>query len=641
MIDKNNDNQNDIELFIWMNGKTKEYSFKYKLEKNFYKTLTTIRLKFLLSKYIFDNKKLYNLLNLPQNAELIQHLYTKNEVELEDFDIPHLKNNDILFFSFDVFSVYKSSNNYYQYEFIKWIKSGGFGKVFLAKEITTNKEYAIKEISTQNFSNETLYNISREYMILKEMSHKNIIKFHSFFSYDNKFYTVMDYAHGGELSSLLESKKKLAEEEAKIFFKQIYNAVCYIHGKNIIHRDLKPNNVLFLDEDKTHIVIIDFGISGFSNGNQKEQVKAGTVKFLPPEMLSGKEFSSNTKLDMWALGIILYRMVEGCYPFEGKNYKEIINNIFKNKLEFNPKIKISTPLKQLIEGLLEKNFRFRIDNDSELFSKWFNHKIVINNNYVKRKGKKNENVEEDLYNIEYLNKYYSIERYSKYYEDENERKIIQSLSNKACNSYLSQTKSTSMKCKPKIFYIKNDYSYMKKNSLPYKIQLSRSAKKKDCIYSINEKKKEKQKENENEKNDYNNKIILPLISNKSTTNNLDFNYDINPEKIFLGRDDKIKKSYVGQRKSFSISLFNNNIYNKTHYLSKSNDNSNDNDNIAINNCELNNFQISHFNNKNNTKAKLTYKFSDSNDIINKSISPFKIKNNNINSNKKIVLVDKK
>ena len=624
MIDE--DNQKDIELLIWMNGKTKEYSFRYKIENISHISLTSNRLKFLLSKYIFDNSKLFDLLNLPPNAELIQHLYTKNEVELEDFDIPHLKNNDILLFSFDTYSVYKSSNNYYQYEFIKWIKSGGFGKVFLAKEVSSNKEYAIKEISVKNFSNEDLYNISREYMILKEMSHKNIINFHTFFTYDNKFYTVMDYAKGGELSNLLEEKKKLSEEESKFIFKQIYNAVCYIHGKNIIHRDLKPNNILFLDKERTHIVIIDFGISGFANGNQREKIMAGTVKFIPPEMLSGKEFSSSPHLDMWALGVILYRMVEGCYPFEGKSYKETINNIFKSKLEFNPKIKISSPLRQLLEGLLEKNYRFRIDSNSKLFNNWFEHKIVLNNNN-KKKVKKNES-DDDIYNIDYLNKYYSIERYSKYYEDENERKIIQSLSNKANNNnYLSQTKSTSMKVKPKIFYIKNDYSYMKKNSLPYKIELSRSEKKKhlEKIKTIEE--KENEYEYENEKNNINNsnnsnsnnKIILPLIINKNNRNNLE-NSD---SKIFNGRSGKIKKSYVNQRGKYSINLFNNNISNynfcnSTNYVFNSSK--------TINNSKLNNIVLS---SKNcfisNLNLKLSQKNIETGDLI-KSQYNFKKKN---------------
>ena len=609
-----------------MNGKTSEYSFRYNLEKMSHLSLSTIKLKFLLSKFIFDNKKLYNLFKIPQNAELIQHLYTKNEVELEDFDIPHLKNNDILFFSFEVFSVYKSSNNYNQYEFLKSIKSGGFGKVFLAREISSNREFAIKEISIQNFSNEELYNISREYMILKQMSHNNIINFHSFFTYNNKFYTVMDYARGGELSNLLEIKKKLSEEETKNIFKQIYNAVCYIHSKNIIHRDLKPNNILFLDEEKTHIVIIDFGISGIANGNHREQIKAGTVKFLPPEMLSGKEFSSNSRLDMWALGVILYRMVEGCYPFEGKNYKETINNIFKAKLEFNPKIRISPPLKQLLEGLLEKNYRFRIDNDNHLFNKWFNYKNIAKDNDTK-KVKKIENYEDDLYNIDYLNKYYNNERYRKYYEDENERKNFQSmnnLSNKVCNGYLSQTKSTSMKCKPKIYYIKNDYSNMKKNNLPYKIETNRLTRKKtmENIYIINEK--------ENEKNDSSNKkIILPLINKINSTkinNNLENNSDIKSSREFLGRNYKNKKSYIGQRKNYNINLINNNfnnIYNNTHYKAKFKDN------ITINSSELNNLYIS--NPKyNNSKLKFNHKHSESNDYIYNYSPTFKIKNSKKN-----------
>ena len=615
------ENHKDVELLIWMNGKTKEFSFRYKIEDISHISLTSIRLKFLLSKYIFDNNKLYTLLNIPPNAELIQHLYTKNEVELEDFDIPHLKNNDILFFSFDTFSSYKSSNNFYQYEFIKWIKSGGFGKVFLAKEVATNKEYAIKEISVKNFSNEELYNISREYMILKEMSHKNIINFHTFYTYDNKFYIVMDYAQGGELSNLLDDKIKLSEEEAKFIFKQIYNAVCYIHGKNIIHRDLKPNNILFFDKEKTHIVIIDFGISGVSNGNQREKIKAGTVKFIPPEMLSGKEFSSSPRLDMWALGVILYRMVEGCYPFEGKNYKETINNIFKSKLEFNPKIKISSPLRHLLEGLLEKNYRFRIDSDNKLFNQWFENKLVINNN-AKKKVKKNES-DDDIYNIDYLNKYYSIDRYSKYYEDENERKIIQSLSNKSCNNnYLSQTKSTSMKVKPKVFYIKNDYSYMKKNSLPYKIELNRSGKKKSLekIKTV----EEKESDNENEKNSIDNsnninnkKIILPLINNKKCNR---YNLDNSESKIFDDRNNKIKKSYIGQRVKLNINLFNNNnnkSCNNTNYFVNSIE--------TFNNSNLNNMQFSS-SKYNNSILKLTQKQFEMGDLLYKSINNYKNKN---------------
>lgn len=266
-------------------------------------------------------------------------------------------------------------------------------------------------------------------------------------------------------------------------------------------------------------------------------------------MLSGKEFSSSAKLDMWALGVILYRMVEGEYPFEGKNNKDNIHNIFKAKLEFNSKIKISTPLRQLIEGLLEKNYRFRIDDDSYLFSKWFTHKIILNNNSIKKKVKKNESIDDDLYNIEYLNKYYSLERYSKYYEDENERKMIQSLSNKVGNSYLSQTKSTSMKIKPKIFYIKNDYSYMKKNSLPYKIELSRASKRKNLegIQSIDE--KDNEYENENEKNDLNNSnhsnIILPLIHSV----NFEHKPSCNSSKKLVIRTDKSKNSFTKGKKS--------------------------------------------------------------------------------------------
>ena len=515
-------NSSMIQLIIWMNGKSKEYSFKYILDNTSYISLSVEKLKYLLTKYIFNNNKLIKLFSISNFNDTIQHLYTKKEVELEDLDIPHLKNNDILFFSFDLLSVYKSSNNFYQYEFIRPIKSGGFGNIFLAKEIGTNEEYAVKEINVQNFSSENLYNISRESLILKDMSHINIIKFHSFFIYNNKFYIVMDYARGGELLSLLASKTRLKEEQAKFIFRQIYNAVHYIHSKNIIHRDLKPNNILFLDEEKTHIIIIDFGISGLANGNQKESIKAGTELYLPPEVIAGKEFSSSTKIDMWALGIILYQMVQGCHPFESKDGKDnnIINNILRNKLEFNKKIKISESLKKLIEGLLEKNYRFRIDTGDILFEKWFEDKSLtkkIIKSLSLKKAKKNKTLEENMRMSDYLNNKYYSRDYNKYHENETSPKISQISSAKNIYNYLSQTKSTTSKMKPKIFYIKNNFiDFMKKNS--YKILL----RKKNLKESLHD---EKSNDNFHEIENYvtspkNARLVLPPIKDKNSFNKM-------------------------------------------------------------------------------------------------------------------------
>ena len=461
-----------IEIIPWLNGKEKEYSFKLTISLKNCPSL--IYLKELILKTIISSKELNSIFSHLKFSQ-IHTIYNSKEIPLDDTDIQYLKENEVIFFTFDN-SSFKSSNHYNQYKFIRWIKSGGYGQVFLSKHVYTKKEYAIKRIDTTDFSNEDLYNISREHLILRSMIHKNVIRCHDSFAHNNKFYTVMDFAEGGELTFLLKDKGALSEDETKKIFKQIYEAVCYIHSQNIIHRDLKPNNILFLDKERTHVVIIDFGISGMANGNQREKIKAGTTSFLPPEIASGEEFSSNPKLDIWSMGVILYLMVEGAYPFDGKNTKEIITSILRNRLEFNKKIKISQPLKTLIGGMLEKNYRFRIDDDSELFNKWFNYTGPS----IKRK---------------------------KTLDDKNIKKKTEATFN-----YLTPTKSTSLKRLPTHSYNNNYYKNPKQTNLLSKF--------KETVNNVNIN-NNKIKINSNvapalQKFERKNSQLLPLINKKNS-----------------------------------------------------------------------------------------------------------------------------
>ena len=518
-----------IDIILWLNGKEKEYSFK--LTINSKNSLSLNYLKELIIKKISSSKELNSIFSISDFTR-VHTLYNEKEIPLDETDIKYLKQNEIIFFTFDSGS-FKSSNHFNQYKFIRWIKSGGYGQVFLSKHVYTNNEYAIKQIDTSEFSSEDLYNISRENLILRSMIHKNVIRCYNSFAHDNKFFTVMDFAEGGELTYLLKDKGVLNEDEAKKIFKQIYEAVCYIHSRNIIHRDLKPNNILFLDKERTHIVIIDFGISGMSNGNQKEKIKAGTTRFLPPEIVGSDEFSSNQKIDIWALGVILYLMVQGCYPFNGKNTKEIVKSILKDNIEFNKKIKISNALKNLIGGMLEKNYRFRIDDDSDLFNKWFNYSPPP----LKKK---------------------------KTMEEKNIRK-----KNEAQFNYLTPTKSTALKRLPSHSY--NNSFYKNPQNLLNKF--------KECANKINiiNIKSMNNGNISSQKFERKQSLFLPLINNKNK--NINFNSSIN---------NGINGFRKGNKKSLDFKDNNTSLF-------QINDNTNEHIKININenNDEKNNNDISH------------------------------------------------
>ena len=348
-------NIDEYELTIWKNGKHADSCFKITVTKD----INTI--KKLKDAILFFKK---GITSSPEKMRLFSH----KGIELEELDLPYLKDSPLIYISLDN-KGFNNINYYYEYKIIKPIKSGGFAEVLLGEHVLTHNLVAIKKTNIKHFSTEELYNLSREGRLISNLVHPNIIKIYSFYTYENYLYNVMELAKGGELTQLINSKEQIPETKIKDIFKQIYNAVKYLHNRNIIHRDLKTNNIVFLDEEKTHVAIIDFGISSTSCGG--DVLKAGTLKYLPPEIFNGENFKNSIKIDMWALGVILYLLYFKKFPYDGKDFSEIKKKLYYEPAFYPANVKIRKTLINLIDKLLNKDYNARISCADEAFSEYF------------------------------------------------------------------------------------------------------------------------------------------------------------------------------------------------------------------------------------------------------------------------------
>ena len=372
----NNEIKDGYELTVWKNGKNADSCFKIKVT-NEIKTISQLKELILFTR---------NKVNVtPDKVKLYNH----NGLEMEDADLKLIKDSSLIYISYDN-KRFSNLNYFNEYKFIKPIKSGGFAQVYLGENVLNKKMVAIKKTDIKNFSTEEIFNLTREGKIISNLNHPNIIKIYSYYAHENYLYNVMEFAKGGELTQYINNTKEIPEDKIKSIFKQIYDAVKYIHNKNIIHRDLKTNNIVFLDEEKTKVAIIDFGISSSSCGG--DVLNAGTLKYLPPEAFKGNERNS-IKIDMWALGVILYILNFKVFPFDGKNSSDIKKNIVFEPVKYPKNIKIRKSLLNLINKLLEKDIDARISTADESFSEYFNDNdmsddaFIVNRNKVSKSTK--------------------------------------------------------------------------------------------------------------------------------------------------------------------------------------------------------------------------------------------------------------
>lgn len=258
----------------------------------------------------------------------------------------------------------------------KVINVGNYGHVCEAKKDRLN--IAVKILDCEELGKikqrYVHYDLPRELKALQKLKHKYIIYTYKPILLDSIFYLFMEKAEGGDLFDMLwEHTQGLSEARAKTLYLGVAKALQYIHQMGFAHRDIKCENVLLVDSNKTIAKLTDFGAATACyeprTGRRRLCVDSiGTAGYAAPEILLGQPYDA-MKSDVFALGVVLYRMVNYHLPFSNNEIKQF-NKSGHLKLKFI-KHGLSNAIKDLISKQLEARHRNRIKMNQVVTHPWF------------------------------------------------------------------------------------------------------------------------------------------------------------------------------------------------------------------------------------------------------------------------------
>ena len=223
--------------------------------------------------------------------------------------------------------------SYNDFQPIKLIGTGSFGRVLLVRFKTNNTLYAMKILSkTQIKLKKQEEHTRTERNLMVKVNCPFVVNIKFAFQDESKLYIVSDFMQGGDMFYHLHSnKKKFPESTAKFYIIELILGLEFLHKNNVIYRDLKPENIL-MDTDG-HIKISDFGLSKIlEDSDDKTYTLCGTPQYIAPEILKNKGYDKT--VDWWALGCFLYEMLTGCLPFRIPRGNKINPKVYEEPLRF-------------------------------------------------------------------------------------------------------------------------------------------------------------------------------------------------------------------------------------------------------------------------------------------------------------------
>ncbi|XP_069929387.1 ribosomal protein S6 kinase alpha-2 isoform X3 [Oryctolagus cuniculus] len=240
-----------------------------------------------------------------------------------------------------------------QFELLKVLGQGSYGKVFLVRKVKgsdAGQLYAMKVLKKATLKVRDRVRSKMERDILAEVNHPFIVKLHYAFQTEGKLYLILDFLRGGDLFTRLSKEVMFTEEDVKFYLAELALALDHLHGLGIIYRDLKPENIL-LDEEG-HIKITDFGLSKEAIDHDKRAYSfCGTIEYMAPEVVNRRGHAQSA--DWWSFGVLMFEMLTGSLPFQGKDRKETMALILKAKLGM-PQF-LSVEAQGLLRALFKRN----------------------------------------------------------------------------------------------------------------------------------------------------------------------------------------------------------------------------------------------------------------------------------------------
>lgn len=238
------------------------------------------------------------------------------------------------------------------FEFLKVLGRGAFGKVVLCREKSSRSMYAMKILKKSAvFDKNEVEHTLTENRVLRSIRHPFIVGLKYSFTTEDRLCFVTEYVSGGELFVHLRAERRMGEERVRFYAAEIVCALGYLHKRGIIYRDLKLENIL-LDRNG-HIKMVDFGLCKDEIfGSKLTSTFCGTPSYLPPEVIRNSQYGRS--VDWWGLGVVMYELLTGQLPFYNEERKAMFRQIVTEKVHY-PKTIITRDTREILSRLLVKN----------------------------------------------------------------------------------------------------------------------------------------------------------------------------------------------------------------------------------------------------------------------------------------------